>query len=184
MLSVGVRVGCGDAGSNLCYLGGCARVLLSMARLGIYVQVPFCQTKCTYCNFHTGVVSSSRFAPYADAVCSEIERHRSFLEGADAGLSAVAQGLKPVEIARSSSELKLRAPETDRRSEKTRLSTTFLAGAVVDSVSMGGGTPSLLEPVHLQRMLDTIRRSFDTDHVEVTLEADPETVSAEKAEAW
>ncbi len=49
---------------------------------------------------------------------------------------------------------------------------------------MGGGTPSLLEPVYLQRMMDAIRRSFATDLVEVTLEADPETVSAEKAEAW
>jgi oxygen-independent coproporphyrinogen-3 oxidase len=44
--------------------------------LGIYIQVPFCQTKCTYCNFHTGVVSSSRFAPYAIAVQTEIREHR------------------------------------------------------------------------------------------------------------
>jgi oxygen-independent coproporphyrinogen III oxidase len=44
--------------------------------LGMYIQVPFCQTKCTYCNFHTGVVSSSRFAPYADAVQTEIREHR------------------------------------------------------------------------------------------------------------
>jgi oxygen-independent coproporphyrinogen-3 oxidase len=43
-----------------------------MASLGIYIQVPFCQTKCTYCNFHTGVVSSARFGPYVDAVCREI----------------------------------------------------------------------------------------------------------------
>jgi putative oxygen-independent coproporphyrinogen III oxidase len=44
--------------------------------LGIYIQVPFCQTKCTYCNFHTGVVSRSRFAPYAEAVQTEIRSHR------------------------------------------------------------------------------------------------------------
>ena len=43
--------------------------------LGIYIQVPFCQTKCTYCNFHTGVVSSARFAPYAAAVETEIREH-------------------------------------------------------------------------------------------------------------
>ncbi len=40
--------------------------------LGIYIQVPFCQTKCTYCNFHTGVVSRDRYEPYANAVCREI----------------------------------------------------------------------------------------------------------------
>ncbi|MGH9707632.1 MAG: radical SAM family heme chaperone HemW, partial [Candidatus Acidiferrales bacterium] len=40
--------------------------------LGIYIQVPFCQTKCTYCNFHTGVVARERYQPYTDAVCREI----------------------------------------------------------------------------------------------------------------
>ena len=39
-------------------------LLLAMT-LGVYIQVPFCQTKCTYCNFHTGVVSRDRYAPYA-----------------------------------------------------------------------------------------------------------------------
>ena len=47
--------------------------------LGIYIQVPFCQTKCTYCNFHTGVVSSARFAPYVTAVQREIREHRARL---------------------------------------------------------------------------------------------------------
>jgi oxygen-independent coproporphyrinogen III oxidase len=46
-------------------------------RLGIYIQVPFCQTKCTYCNFHTGVVSPARFAAYVSAVQTEI---REYLE--------------------------------------------------------------------------------------------------------
>ena len=40
--------------------------------LGIYIQVPFCQTKFTYCNFHTGVVARERYAPYAAAVRREI----------------------------------------------------------------------------------------------------------------
>ena len=43
-----------------------------MTRLGVYVQVPFCQTKCTYCNFHTGVFSKELYAPYVKAVCREI----------------------------------------------------------------------------------------------------------------
>ncbi len=46
--------------------------------LGVYIQVPFCQTKCTYCNFHTGVVSRDRYGSYAEAVCREIS---SFAEG-------------------------------------------------------------------------------------------------------
>jgi oxygen-independent coproporphyrinogen-3 oxidase len=64
------------------------------ASLGVYVQIPFCQTKCTYCNFHTGVVSSSRFAPYVDAVCRELADHRALYQSAGIGLpSGVTDGV-------------------------------------------------------------------------------------------
>jgi oxygen-independent coproporphyrinogen III oxidase len=119
-----------------------------MRKLGIYVQVPFCQTKCTYCNFHTGVVSTSRFAPYAEAVCREIREYKAFYTVTGVTL-----------------------PES-------------LDDAEVDTVYFGGGTPSLLDTVHLQSMLDAIRESFVTDLAEVTLEADPETIEREKATAW
>ena len=54
----------------------------------------------------------------------------------------------------------------------------------MDTVYIGGGTPSLLDPVHLQNILDTIRDSFQGVLAEVTLEADPETVDAQKAALW
>jgi oxygen-independent coproporphyrinogen-3 oxidase len=59
--------------------------------LGIYIQVPFCQTKCTYCNFHTGVVSSARFAPYAQAVQAEIRQYENGLAVAGVTLPAALQ---------------------------------------------------------------------------------------------
>jgi oxygen-independent coproporphyrinogen III oxidase len=126
-------------------------------KLGIYVQVPFCQTKCTYCNFHTGVVSAGRFAPYVEAVCQEIRGHREFYRAAGVNL-----------------------PEGFEK-------------AIVDTVYFGGGTPSLLEPELLGRMIGAIRETFAEGGaspsptgqlLEVTLEADPETVTAEKAETW
>ena len=116
--------------------------------VGIYVQVPFCQTKCTYCNFHTGVVSSAKFAPYVEAVCCEIARHRAFYAAAGVTLPSA------------------------------------LADAVVDTVYVGGGTPSLLEPALLRKVLDTIRGHLVTELQEITLEADPETVQTEKSAAW
>jgi oxygen-independent coproporphyrinogen-3 oxidase len=119
-----------------------------MNKLGIYVQVPFCQTKCTYCNFHTGVVPSGRFSPYAEAVCAEIRGHRELYRAAGVKL-----------------------PEGFEK-------------AVVDTVYVGGGTPSLLEPGLLQGMTEAIRETFAVELREVTLEADPETVEAEKAAAW
>jgi oxygen-independent coproporphyrinogen III oxidase len=120
------------------------------AAIGAYIQVPFCQTKCTYCNFHTGVVLRERYGPYTDAVCREIAETAAAL-GAGAG--------KP---------------------------------GAIDTVYFGGGTPSLLEPVALRKILGALHREFgfarngdgDDAALEITLEADPETITAEKAAAW
>ncbi len=56
--------------------------------------------------------------------------------------------------------------------------------AEVDTVYFGGGTPSLLEPASLAQIINAIRASFPSQFEEVTLEADPETISPEKAAAW
>src|SRR6266436_3894733 len=141
-------IGDRSAGRMAALREGCARVLRAMNRLGIYVQVPFCQTKCTYCNFHTGVVSAARFAPYVACVCDEIRRHREFYAAAGVNLQA------------------------------------GIADAVVDTIYIGGGTPSLLDPRHLGRIVDAVRENFASELSEVTLEADPETVTAEKAATW
>jgi oxygen-independent coproporphyrinogen III oxidase len=116
-----------------------------MTRLGIYVQVPFCQTKCTYCNFHTGVFSTELYAPYVRAVCREIAELSRLL-----GENGIAD-----------------VPES-----------------VIDTVYFGGGTPSLLESENLAQIVEVIRASFPSQFEEVTLEADPETISPEKAAAW
>jgi oxygen-independent coproporphyrinogen-3 oxidase len=119
-----------------------------MSTLGIYIQVPFCQTRCTYCNFHTGVVSADRFAPYATAVCHEIHEHRALYMAA--GIDLLEESSRPV----------------------------------VDTVYIGGGTPSLLDPVHLDSIIASIRETFVCQFREITLEADPETITIEKASAW
>jgi len=147
--------------------------------LGVYIQVPFCQTKCTYCNFHTGVVSRDRYQPYANAICREILGGRSF--SSDINQSLFVGALAP--------EVELLA---------------------VDTIYFGGGTPSLLDPSALAQILAALRRNFTfatSDPLagsplhpaichserseesasaapEITLEADPETITPEKAAAW
>ena len=146
-----------------------------MNRLGIYIQVPFCQTKCTYCNFHTGVVSSGRFAPYVEAVCGEIRGWRRFQEEAD-----IRWGSGPSKLGVN----ERRVASGEREGGGASPSPTGGLAGVADTVYFGGGTPSLLEPGLLQRMMDAIRETFENELSEVTLEADPETVEAEKAAAW
>src|SRR6266852_3453108 len=142
-----------------------------MERLGIYVQVPFCQTKCTYCNFHTGVVAKERFAPYVAAVCREIRGHREFLRAAGVEWPSGAQG-----GGNGHSSAALQRKDGRARAEFEEF--------LVDTVYFGGGTPSLLEPMCLQEILEAIRTTFETKLVEVTLEADPETIDEEKAASW
>jgi oxygen-independent coproporphyrinogen III oxidase len=106
------------------------------ANVGIYVQVPFCQTKCTYCNFHTDVFSRSLYSPYVDAVCREIRQSRA------------------------------------------------LPNPMADTVYIGGGTPSLLNPADVARILAAIRDVYGAAWEEVTLEADPETITPQNARVW
>jgi len=40
--------------------------------LGIYISVPFCRTKCSYCNFASDVFSRAVFERYVGRVCSDI----------------------------------------------------------------------------------------------------------------
>jgi oxygen-independent coproporphyrinogen-3 oxidase len=44
--------------------------------LGIYISVPFCRSKCSYCNFASGVFSRAVFERYIDRVCGDIQRAR------------------------------------------------------------------------------------------------------------
>ncbi len=45
--------------------------------LGIYISVPFCRTKCSYCNFASDVFSRTLFERYVDRVCADISNARS-----------------------------------------------------------------------------------------------------------
>ena len=110
--------------------------------LGIYISVPFCRTKCSYCNFASGVFSRAVFDRYVERVCADI---------ASAQRTATEMGGR-VE------------PE-------------------VDSIYLGGGTPTVLEGRQLHRMFDAVRTVFSVStDAEVTVECAPGTLSAEVLE--
>jgi oxygen-independent coproporphyrinogen-3 oxidase len=48
--------------------------------LGLYISVPFCRTKCTYCNFASDVFSKAVFQRYVDHICEDIAQAPSTAE--------------------------------------------------------------------------------------------------------
>jgi oxygen-independent coproporphyrinogen III oxidase len=90
----------------------------------LYVHLPFCASRCGYCDFVTVVGQDGRHAAYVDALLAELELEREAL-----------------------------APR-------------------LESVFLGGGTPTLTEPRSLRRLLRALPPAE-----EVTVEANPETVT-------
>ncbi len=104
-----------------------------MEMLGIYLSVPFCRSKCTYCNFSSGVFPAS----YHDRYISCIEKDLGSI-----GARAKKWGAQ--------------LPQA------------------VDSIYMGGGTPSLLSPALFRRLFTTLRREFAVlPTAEITVECAP-----------
>lgn len=101
--------------------------------LGIYISVPFCRTKCSYCNFASDVFSRAMFEKYVDRVCADIAR---------AEQAAAEMG-----------------GQIDHE---------------VDSIYLGGGTPTVLESRQLQRMFDAVSQLFSVHaDAEITVECAP-----------
>jgi oxygen-independent coproporphyrinogen-3 oxidase len=105
--------------------------------LGLYLSVPFCRTKCSYCNFASDVFSRAVFERYVARVCEDVERAAST------------------------------ANEMGGRFERE-----------LDSVYLGGGTPSVLESQQLERLFATIRQEFYLQpETEITVECAPGTLT-------
>jgi putative oxygen-independent coproporphyrinogen III oxidase len=102
---------------------------------GVYVHVPFCASRCGYCDFNT-------------YTAAELGGGASREEYADTVLAELALARRVVTPAR------------------------------VDTVFVGGGTPTLLDPDDLARILEAIDRTWGlAAGAEITTEANPESVT-------
>jgi putative oxygen-independent coproporphyrinogen III oxidase len=118
-----------------------ARAGLGQHPFGLYVHVPFCSTRCGYCDFNTYTAAELGSGPstvslgsYPDLAIAELRFARQVLAGADVPVS---------------------------------------------TVFFGGGTPTLLPPSALGRILRAIDTEFGlAPGAEVTTEANPESVDA------
>lgn len=103
--------------------------------LGLYVHIPFCRQKCSYCDFYSLAHSEEKMDDYTAALVHHLE-----------------------EV----------APQA--------------AAHQVDTVYVGGGTPSYLGEERLCAILKTIRKRYDVArNAEITLEANPDSACDVKA---
>lgn len=102
-------------------------------KLGLYISIPFCRSKCTYCNFASGVYPASEHARYVDRLIEDL---------------AVA--------AAWTARIGVRLPRA------------------VDTIYLGGGTPSLLEPALIARLFAAVKAEFAVEPgAEITVECAP-----------
>jgi oxygen-independent coproporphyrinogen III oxidase len=132
--------------------------------LGLYVHVPFCSAICNYCNFNRGLFDADLKARYVEALVAEIEQ---------AGLPACTT---------TPTRANLNACDTTR---PDGVQAFRPAGGSADTIFFGGGTPSLLEPDEIGRIIGACRRAFAlAPDSEITLEANPESVSDARLAAY
>ena len=111
--------------------------------LGLYISIPFCRSKCTYCNFVSGVYPASEHERYVDRLIEDMAGSWNWAGQIGA--------------------------ELPRR---------------VDTVYLGGGTPSLLAPELLARLFAAMRWEFDLKpDAEITVECAPGQLADETLEA-
>ena len=66
-----------------------------------------------------------------------------------------------------------------------RLQSSFLNHAVINTVYVGGGTPSLLAPAEISQIMQQLHACFTlAPDAEITLEANPDDISMDNLKSW
>jgi putative oxygen-independent coproporphyrinogen III oxidase len=161
---------------------------------GIYIHVPFCATRCGYCDFNTYTPAELGGAnSRADDRSTEFERWLEAVR-AELGLAASRLGSPRSDVAgraapspdvagraAPSPDVAGRAapsPDVAGRAAPSPDVAGRAAPPTVATVFVGGGTPSLLGGDGLAAVLDAVRAHFTlAADAEVTTEANPESTS-------
>src|SRR5690348_10190177 len=61
--------------------------------LGIYISVPFCRSKCSYCNFASGVSAATQMERYVERVCADISSCREIAAECGAGVPGAVDSI-------------------------------------------------------------------------------------------
>ena len=99
---------------------------------GIYIHIPFCKQRCSYCAFYSTTLYNIR-ERYVDALCKEIAMRKE-----------------------------------------------YAGGTLIETIYLGGGTPSTLSMEHLKRICDTVYAAYQVSPApEVTIECNPDDLTTD-----
>lgn len=116
---------------------------------GIYIHIPFCNSKCAYCGFYS---------------LPSLKLKEQFLEALKAEIVARKDYLKQ----RSHCGLDPQSPSLLQSHHTPPINTIYF----------GGGTPSLLSIKEISELLQLIKETYPVaENAEITLEANPDTLS-------
>jgi oxygen-independent coproporphyrinogen-3 oxidase len=121
---------------------------------GVYLHIPFCKSRCSYCDFATDIYRSGEAVDrYVAALCKEIEAFEH-----TGGNPSGSEGA---------------------RTRNGTLPNGRVSALPADTIYFGGGTPSLLTPTQVEQILAAVRGAFtvDPDAAEITMEMNPATVT-------
>jgi oxygen-independent coproporphyrinogen-3 oxidase len=116
---------------------------------GIYIHIPFCNSKCAYCGFYS-LPSLKLKEQFWEALKAEIVAREDYLkQRSHCGLDPQSPSL-------------LQSHHTPP----------------INTIYFGGGTPSLLSIKEIGELLQLIKETYPVDeNAEITLEANPDTLS-------
>ena len=134
---------------------------------GIYIHIPFCNSKCAYCGFYS-LPSLKLKERFLEALKAEIVERKKFLSAGDCGSSPA---MRPA-LRDSLNQPAIRPTLEDNPDI-----------SIINTIYFGGGTPSLLTVEEIGELLHLINRHYAVaSHAEITLEANPDTLSLDYLE--
>lgn len=152
--------------------------------IGIYVHIPFCKSKCSYCDFLSFECKNEYLKnEYIDAIIKEIDSTslkiinvNNIFFNSDA-YEEIIQELEELEKHKDNNDNANDNDDSDDESTNGRL--------IVDTIYFGGGTPSLIDADDIKRILDAIKKEFIiVEDPEITIEVNPESINEDKLKTY
>ncbi len=135
--------------------------------LELYLHIPFCRQKCRYCDFLSAPLA---VGTPGDADVRGMDARREIIRNAGSGQQTALQRMRTS-----------RSPTSMPSFHQIVQESQFYQERRVTTIFWGGGTPSLLRVMDMERLMDVIRAHFCVaDDAEITLESNPGTLDFEK----